>query len=166
MLGCAGKTSELTGVESEVIVVRIPPFRNPNYSLFQNYVLFHRFLFPSTEDYLRPIEDYAGYDALPNDDSLIYLTLTPNGKLLINNVPRADAVAATDVLTEVFENRAKMGVFEPESDRIVKAVGIRIPPSAKYSDLVRMVRIAKSSGAEPIVLLLDDHLPQQLLSVP
>jgi hypothetical protein len=164
--GCGGKMTEPPEQEVEIIIVRVPPYPNPNYSRFQNWLLFHRFLFPSTLDGSRPIEEYAGHDALPHDDSLIHLTLDGNGQIFINNVPRADDAAATAVLAEVFEVRTKMGVFEPESDRIVKAVGIRVPLSAKYSDLVRMARIAKDSGADPVVLLLDGHLPQQIQSIP
>jgi hypothetical protein len=165
-LGCAGTNMEPAREELHVIVVRIPPFPNPNYSPLQNYLLFQRFLFPpSQQNDLTPIEEFTG-DALPHDDSLIHLTLSTDGQILINNVPRADAAAATKVLTEVFENRTRLGVFEPYSDRIVKAVGIKVPPSAKYSDLLRMARIAKSSGAEPIILLLDGHLPKQIVSIP
>lgn len=164
LFGCAGTNTEPTDPEVEVIVVRVPPFHNPTHSRFQNYLLFQRFLFPSAQDELHPIDDYAGYDALPNDDSLLYLTLGVDGQIQINNEPQASAEAATARLTEVFENRTKMGVFEPESERIVKAVGIRVPPSAKYADLVRTARIAESSGADPIILLLDGHLPPQFES--
>ena len=165
LYGCVTSKTEPITEEVEVTVVRIPPFVNPHYSRFQNWLLFQRFLFPSPKDD-RPIEDYAGDDALPNDDSLIHLTLSPEGRILINNVPSEDAAAATRVLSEVFENRTKMGVFEPESDRIVKAVGVRLPLSATYSDLLRTTQIAKSSGADPIILLLDGHLPLQLVSIP
>jgi hypothetical protein len=163
--GCVTSKMEPITEGVDVTVVRIPPFVNPNYSRFQNWMLFQRFLFPSPKDD-RPIEEYARDEALPNDDSLIYLTLSPEGGILINNVPSEDAAAATRVLSEVFENRTKMGVFEPQSNRIVKAVGVRVPLSASYSDLLDMTQIAKSGGADPIILLLDGHLPLELVSIP
>ena len=163
--GCAG-TPEPKIVAADVIVVRVPPLPDPNFTPLQNHLLFQRFLFPSAYVHDKPIEDYAGEEALPNDDSLIYLSLTVDGQIKLNNQLQDGDTGALTRLDEAFTDRARVGVYEPGSDRIVKAVGIKVPLSGKYGDLMRLAKIAKSSGAEPIILLLDGHLPQQVISVP
>lgn len=62
-------------------------------------------------------------------------------------------------LSEIFREREEAGVFEDNSDKIVKAVIIKAPRSAKYGDVAKLIDAVKSSGADPIILQIDD-LPE------
>lgn len=147
--------------EHDVIVVRIPPFYDPNLTPGENQCFFSGFLFPEAfpPEVVRPSCTGA---ALANDDSLLYVSLDKNGDLTINT-ERNGEISNTEPLksrlSNVFEERAKNGVFEPGNWKVVKAVGIKAPLSGKYADLITVASAVKESGADPIVLLLDDHLP-------
>ncbi len=113
----------------EVIVVRIPPLHDPSLTPLQNYSRYQRFLFPRPGDNEAADErGETGTSAdLPNDDSLIHVRLSVEGEVFIGRERQANLEAATRRLCEAFKLREENGVFEPESDRIVKAVGISIP---------------------------------------
>jgi biopolymer transport protein ExbD len=70
-----------------------------------------------------------------------------------------NTIPLTEKLNEIFRERERNGVFEPKSDRILKAVIVKAPRYAKYGDVAKLVDAVKSSGADPIVLQIDD-LPQ------
>lgn len=149
----------------DVIVVRIPPLHDPSLTPLQNYSRFQRFLFPRPGD--NEAADVRGetgtWADLPHDDSLIYVKLSVEGEIFLNTEPQASLGAATHRLSEVFRSHEENGVFAPQSDRILKAVGISIPHSAKYSDLTKVAKAVKDSGADPIVLLLEGHLPYHII---
>lgn len=153
-------------VQQEVLLIRIPPFYDPNLTPGQNHFLWSEFLFlgeTETRDKNGTIPDFG----VPNDDSLITVKLTGDGKLFINSENCGDisnAEPAKRKLQEVFEERVEKGVFEPGRGKVVKAIGIRMPAIAKYGDLITVARAAKEAGAEPIILLLDGHLPEQLIT--
>ncbi|MEJ7849551.1 MAG: hypothetical protein WKF92_15825 [Pyrinomonadaceae bacterium] len=148
----------------EVIVVRVPPLHDSSLTPLQNHSRFQRFLFPRPGN--NEAVDFQGktgtWADLPNDHSLIYVELSVNREVSINKEPQASLGAVTQRLSEVFKAYEEKGVFEPESERIVKAVGIKLPNSAKYSDLIKVAKAVKESGADPIIVLLERHLPYQI----
>jgi hypothetical protein len=162
-LGCSEREAGPAEPDFDVIVVRVPPFFDPTLTPSQNQLRYTQFLFPRQGDAPPTFPTSAG---LANDDSTIYVAFSPGSQVTVNGEPQRGLSAVTDTLAEVFESRRRNGVFEPESDKVVKAVGIRIPASAKYSDLLSVARAVENSGANPIVLLLEGHLPYQLVQLP
>lgn len=156
--GCAqnefaptGKTAEITG--QKIIVVKIPPVRDPKLSAEERYWQMQKFLFPQIEV---PKKIPKG---LPNDDSLFYVRLGKDKSININQ-SRIGSLSEVELLQkelgEIFRNRAEMGVFEESSNRIVKAVLVIAPDSAKYGEVFRLVEAVENSGADPIVLKIGD----------
>ena len=148
----------------DVIFVRIPPFYDAKLSPGENQCVFSGFLFPNayTPDVVRNCTD----SGLANDDSLLYVSLEEDGSLRVNMQPISDNRQLTEKLAQLFQEREKNGVFEPGSDRVIKAVGIHAPDSVTYADFITVAQAVKESGARPIVLLLDGHLPEMLIESP
>lgn len=152
--------------ELEIILVRIPPFYNPKLSAGENQCYFREFLF--SDYYLPNIPRQCKGSGLANDDSLLYVSVAEDRALSINMQPAGDlndTQLLKKNLSQIFESRSLSGVFEPGKTRVVKAVGIKVPIYAKYVDLISVARAVKDSGADPIVLLIDDHLPYQIIDL-
>jgi biopolymer transport protein ExbD len=135
-----------------VIVVKIPPYPKENWSREEYYWHFQKFLFPQDE-IPNPIPK-----VLPNDDSLLIVSLEKDGKLKLNSENKgeiSDTKLLVKRLAEIFRERREMGVYEPGNWEIVKAVAVKAPRSAKYGDVVKVIDAVKESGAEPLVLLVD-----------
>ena len=71
----------------------------------------------------------------------------------------------TKRLSEVFQERAKNGVFRegaefrtdlPEEEKIEKTVFIKAPRNADYGSVVKVIDAVKLAGANPISLQIDD----------
>ena len=166
---CVTPAPTETTTETEVITVRVPPFQDPNHTSGENQCVFSSFLFPPKG--LQSDEISCSGAAAVNDDSLLYLTVEPDGTFRLNGQSEVNGESVGGInreglliktLASLFSEREKNGVFEPESDRIVRAVGVRIPNDQKYSEVISILRSVKESGADPIVLLLDGHLPSTI----
>lgn len=95
---------------------------------------------------------------IPNDDGFLHIKLKKDRRLEIylqdfGNLD--DTTPLTQKLTEVFQEREQNGVFEVNSNKIVKAVIVKAPRSAIYGDVVKVIDAVKSSGADPILLQID-----------
>lgn len=149
LVNCSGNKSP----EQTVIVVKVPPVYNEKLSRAENYWLFQHFLFPQQE-IPNPIPK-----ALPNDDSVLFVSVDGNGNIRLN-LEAAGDVLKTDALTSrlayIFSEREQNGVYESGNWKTVKVVGIKTAPSIKYGEFMRVVEAVKQSGAEPIVLLFND----------
>jgi biopolymer transport protein ExbD len=146
----------------EVIVVRVPPFFNPDLTPGQNYWLWQEFLW-SPDNAVASPNGVIPDNGIPNDDSILYISLDENGEIAVNSKAVgniSDTKPLQYFLNDIFREREEAGVYEPGSWRVVKAVGIKVPKNTRYGDLIKVARTVKASGAEPIVLLLDGHLPQ------
>ncbi len=163
--GCAQKqpapipeSPEIT--KPKVIVVKIPPVRNPKLSNEERHWQMQKFLFPQIEI---PKKIPKG---LPNDDSLFYIKLGEDKSIKINQsriCNLSEVELLQNKLEEIFRNRAEMGVFEESSNRIVKAVLIIAPDSAKYGEVFSLVEAVENSGADPIVLKIG-NLPNTVIT--
>jgi hypothetical protein len=156
-------------IRQEVIIVKIPPFYDPNLTAGQNHWLWSEFLFPHPSAETREKDGTIPDFGVPNDDSVITVRLSDDGRLFINSENYGD-LANTELveakLREIFNVRNENGVVEPGSGKVVKAVGLRLPLGAKYADLIALARAVKRSGADPIVLLINDHLPEMRIFRP
>lgn len=143
--------------EQNIIIVKVPPIYDEKLSREENYYRFQHFLFPQLE-IPSPIPK-----VLPNDDSVLFVTVDESGKLKLN-LQETGNVLNTNPLTtrlaEIFFEREKNGAYEPGNWKIVKAVGIKTAHSIKYSDFIKVLDAVKQSGADPIVLLFDNNAKQ------
>jgi biopolymer transport protein ExbD len=94
----------------------------------------------------------------PNPLTLV-AKLDEDGRLTLNNDNMgtiSNTAKLVDRLSEVFKERENNGVFREDSNEIEKTIFIRAPTSAKYGDFIKLVEAVKLSGANPIVIQLDD----------
>lgn len=99
---------------------------------------------------------------IPNYDGLIVVSIDKDGKIKLNLEPVADLSSINILkkrLEDIFNIREEMHVYEPHSEKIVKAVGFRASPQLNYGEVIKVIDAVKTSGAEPFVLLIDD-LPE------
>jgi hypothetical protein len=166
LVGCGSAKLD----DQEVIVVRVPPFVDPESTAGENQCLFDLFLFSSKDQRITASNVGCKDAPLANYDGLLFVSLKEDRSLSLNyseNVGRlSNTSQLKDRLKGIFQNHADLHVFEPDSNSVVKAVGIRLPKSARYSELIEIAKAAKESGADPIVLLLDGHLPQYQIFAP
>lgn len=92
----------------------------------------------------------------------LIVSLENDKKLKINSQEFGnldDTTPLSERLSIMFTEREIEGIFEPNSNKILKAVIIKAPLSAKYGDVAKVIDAVKSSGADPIILQIDD-LPE------
>ncbi len=147
-------------IERNIIIVKVPPIYDEKLSREENYYRFQHFLFPQIE-IPNPIPK-----GLPNDCSLFSISVEENGKLKLNSQD-IGSISETKLLTEqlktFFQERERLGVYEPGNWKVVKAVGIETVPSTKYGDFMKVVDAVKQSGADPIVLLFDNDAKPRMI---
>jgi biopolymer transport protein ExbD len=67
-----------------------------------------------------------------------------------------DPSALTSRLSEIFKQRENNGVFREGTNQVEKTIFIKSPKSVRYGDVVKVIDAAKTAGAEPIGLQVDD----------
>lgn len=145
--------------ERKIIFVKIPPPYNEKLSIEERYWKMQKFLFPQRK-IPNPLPP-----GLPYDHSLFYVKLETNGKIELNSETQANAEDLQKRLAEIFRSRAEKGVFEPDSEKVVKAVLISAPDSAKYSEVFNLLEHVENSGADPIVLKIGELPTTVVVSV-
>jgi biopolymer transport protein ExbD len=60
-------------------------------------------------------------------------------------------------LKEVFKYREDNLVLREGTNEVDKTVNIKAPPSAKYEDVVRLIDAVRETGANPIVIQIEDE---------
>lgn len=139
-----------------ILKVNIPKAFNPNYTdaeLWEYVESGNSMPISELEKRNLPIPYYHKF---------LFISLEKDKKLKINMQEFGDledTTPLTQKLTEIFRERETECVYEPNSTEILKAVRIRAPRSVNYSDVVKVIDAVKISGANPIVLQIDD-LPQ------
>ena len=91
-----------------------------------------------TDDYLEKIQGY-----IPQEDM---------GSLENTDILKRE-------LKSILHHRTVYDIYEEDSSKVVKKVMIRAPRSAKYGDVVKIIDAVKESGADPVILQIDE-LPQ------
>ena len=67
-----------------------------------------------------------------------------------------DPSTLTTRLSEIFKQRENNGVFREGTNQVEKTIFIKSPKSVRYGDVVKVIDAAKTAGAEPIGLQIDD----------
>jgi biopolymer transport protein ExbD len=95
----------------------------------------------------------------PNPLTLVVAINNQTKAVTLNNEAAgdvSDASALTARLQEIFKQRENNGVFRENSNEIEKTIFIKSPKSLRYGDVVKVIDAAKSAGASPIGLQVDD----------
>jgi len=98
-------------------------------------------------------------DVKPNPLTLVIGINRESRAVTLNNDPSGnvdDTEALTNRLRGIFKDREANGVFRESSNEIEKTVFIKAPKSVRYGDVVRVIDAAKTAGADPIGLQIDD----------
>lgn len=140
-----------------IFEVRIPILPKENETEEEFYWRSRQRLFPQIE-IPNPIPQ-----SLPNDDTFLVVSIEKDGKLKLNSEDFGgtlkNPVPVIKKLGKIFRERESHGVFEPQSKKIIKAVVVKSPRSIKYGEVVKIIDLLKTSGAEPIALQIDE-LPE------
>jgi biopolymer transport protein ExbD len=104
-------------------------------------------------------KDEPQTDVKPNPLTLVVAINKETKAVTLNNEPFGD-VSDTEPLSnklrEVFKDRESQGAFREGTNEIEKTIFIKSPKSVRYGDVVKVIDAAKSVGASPIGLQIDD----------
>ncbi len=142
-------------VEKEkYVIVKIPPAYDKSLSSEENFYRFKHFLYPQT-----PIPNPIP-KGLPNYDGLLSVILEEDGQIKLNTELNGNIQNTNPLIQRlkgIFQDRKEYGVFEVNSNKVVKAVGIDAPHSAKFGDVMKVINAVDESKAEPMVLMIDGN---------
>jgi biopolymer transport protein ExbD len=104
-------------------------------------------------------KDEPQTDVKPNPLTLVVGISKETKGITLNNEPYGD-VSDTEKLAnrlrEVFKDRESQGAFREGTNEIEKTIFIKSPKSVRYGDVIKVIDAAKSVGASPIGLQIDD----------
>lgn len=165
LVGCSAQKDNTT---EEIIFVRIPPYFDGKLTKGENHCVFaHWWHPPSPVLNEKEVVDACREAPLPNDGVPLMVSLRDDDSIGLNNQDQgslSNLDSLTVRLTEIFDERAKNGVYEPYNNNIEKSVMIKISgKNRSYGDLFTVADAVKNSGASSIILMLDGHLPEQLI---
>lgn len=163
LFGCNAQKEE---VPAEIIVVRIPPYFDAKLTPGENHCVFSEWWHPTSRDLKdKEVVDYCKGAPLPNDGVPLMVSLRDDDSIGLNNQDQGSLSNLSSVtvrLAEIFDERAKNNVYEPDTNNVEKSVMIKIDGKDRsYSDLFAVADAVKKSGASSIILMLDGHLPGQ-----
>jgi len=95
----------------------------------------------------------------PNPLTLVIAINNTDKSVTLNNEKYGDVTNTEDLtnkLTQVFAERTNNGTFREGTNEVEKTVFVKAPRSAKYGEVVRVIDAAKTAGAQPIGLQIDD----------
>lgn len=95
----------------------------------------------------------------PNPLTLVIAINNSDKSITLNNEKFGDisnTKELTDKLTQVFAERTTNGTFRDGTNEVEKTVFLKSPRSAKYGEVVKVIDAAKTAGATPIGLQIDD----------
>jgi biopolymer transport protein ExbD len=95
----------------------------------------------------------------PNPLTLVVAVNRETREITLNNEPAGDVSDPSmlqNMLSEIFKQRENNGVFKEGTNEVEKTVFIKSPKSVKYGDVVKVIDAAKTAGAQPIGLQVDD----------
>jgi biopolymer transport protein ExbD len=104
-------------------------------------------------------KDQQDVNVKPNPLTLVVAINKETKGITLNNENFGD-VSDTEKLNaklnEIFRERENNGVFREGTNEVEKTIFIKSPKSVRYGDVVRVIDAAKSAGASPIGLQIDD----------
>lgn len=95
----------------------------------------------------------------PNPLTLVVALNNSDKSITLNNEKFGDisnTKELTDKLSQVFAERTANGTFRDGTNEVEKTVFLKSPRSAKYGEVVKIIDAAKTAGASPIGLQVDD----------
>jgi biopolymer transport protein ExbD len=95
----------------------------------------------------------------PNPLTLVVGLNRETGGITLNNDAYGnvtDTEPLANRLREIFQDRTNNGVFREGTNEVEKTIFIKSPRSMRYGDVVRVIDAAKTAGASPIGLQIDD----------
>ncbi len=104
-------------------------------------------------------KDVVQQQAKPNPLTLVIAINRDTKAITLNNEPYGDVTdpeKLQDKLRAVFAEREKNGVIREGTNEVEKTIFIKAPKSVRYGDVVKVIDAAKSVGASPIGLQIDD----------
>ena len=106
-----------------------------------------------------PKEELNQANIKPNPLTLVIAINRETRGITLNNEPYGDVSdpeKLTSRLREIFRDRDANGVFREGTNEVEKTVFIKSPRSVRYGDVVRVIDAAKTAGASPVGLQIDD----------
>jgi biopolymer transport protein ExbD len=97
--------------------------------------------------------------AKPNPLTLVIGINKSDNVITLNNEPAGDVTdtsALNSKLSQIFKDRENNGVFREGTNEVEKTVFIKSPRSVRYGNVVKVIDAAKTAGAQPIGLQIDD----------
>jgi biopolymer transport protein ExbD len=134
-------------------IVKVPKEFNPNFTDDEFFRYF------SDGNYVPMEELQKRKIAIPNVCGTLIVSIQKDGKIKLNMQNEGSLLNPELLITElknIIVQREENKVYEPNSDKIVKTVVIKSNRSIKYGEVAKVIDAVKSSGAEPIVLQIDD----------
>ena len=106
-----------------------------------------------------PKEELNQANIKPNPLTLVLGINRETRGITLNNEPYGDVSdpeKLTSRLREIFRDRDANGVFREGTNEVEKTVFIKSPRSVRYGDVVKVIDAAKTAGASPVGLQIDD----------
>ncbi len=104
-------------------------------------------------------KDQVQQIAKPNPLTLVIGINRDTKAITLNNEPYGDVSdpsSLEDKLKATFKEREEKGTLREGTNEVEKTIFIKSPKSVRYGDVVRVIDAAKSAGASPIGLQVDD----------
>jgi biopolymer transport protein ExbD len=104
-------------------------------------------------------KDQQDVQVKPNPLTLVVAINKETKGITLNNEnfgDVSDTEKLNNKLSEIFRERENNGVFREGTNEVEKTIFIKSPKSVRYGDVVRVIDAAKSAGASPIGLQIDD----------
>ena len=105
----------------------------------------------------KPEEKQA--DVRPNPLTLVVAINNSDKSITLNSEKVGDISNTGDLtakLTQIFAERTSNGTFREGTNEVEKTVFVKSPRSSKYGEVVKVIDAAKTAGATPIGLQIDD----------
>lgn len=104
-------------------------------------------------------KDQQQVNVKPNPLTLVIAINKETKGITLNNDSFGDVTDTeklSNKLREIFKEREANGVFRENTNEVEKTVFIKSPKSIRYGDVIKVIDAAKSAGASPIGLQVDD----------
>lgn len=91
----------------------------------------------------------------------LLVRLDKDGKISLNNEPQGtinNLMQLTNFLKAIFKERIENGVLREGTNEVEASVFIEVPPSVKFSEVIKIAQALQESGTTPIGLQIDEFV--------